>query len=874
MWISDMVDQSATNGMTVMVAEAPQRGAGAAPTAKKAFGVCSTIRVDSHMVYPVFSASTYMYKYHGVEQFDTNDAKTRIVQQPKNGSLNLTERNYSYQYIPNPSLAFNPEGNFDSFVIEVEKGGVKVEIHYLIYVFTPEDGDYDMCKLEEWKISLPSQTTDDPNSWAYSSPLSVLLYEAHSALTGFSNLPSPAVAQTTGSYSSGQITLDTNAAGWGWYIDPTPLDNTDDYLPTADPNIWKAKPGSGAEGKMDMLSVLLHEYGHILGLQHSADPRNFMATTLQPGERRLPSAAELQLMAELVAQIKAEQLAYTPLPGLPPAGGGKEELPIGFAIPAFLAPRRNEGSMAATTNYLGVVNPTLMDGDFGSLNGWLTRGDVSVADNTVTLTESPTAQTQLLQGFMLGENDRVLSFTITAQNLIRNASGPGDAFEVALLDANTGLPVVGAIDLTRSDALLNIQTDGNERMAQGVSKVVNLDGSATYSVALPESLIGTPVLLSFDLLGFGFGDDAAKSSITLADVSLLADVSFAPIARDDNITLDEDTVANGNVLTNDSTDGTAIAYIETMREPAHGSLILADDGSFTYTPEPDFNGNDSFTYRLVDVEGRISNTATVNITVLPVNDAPVSQNAALELDEDDTLVIDLLAYAYDVDGDTLQATVITQPTHGTLTANADGSFTYTPEPDYNGSDSFTWLANDGQLASNIATISLTIRPVNDAPIAPDDRSIVMMAGQSYAFDPLEGASDVDNDPLFVVWVEQPAHGSLIDNGDGTFIYTANLDYVGADRIIWRVSDGELESANTATLSITVNAAKVSNTAPVANDANLSLYEDGELLIDLSALAYDADGDVLQTSIITQPTHGTLVRQSDGHWLYTPRPYRV
>jgi hypothetical protein len=75
-------------------------------------------------------------------------------------------------------------------------------------------------------------------------------------------------------------------ASHGWYLDSTPLDNTDDYLPTADPNIRKAKPGSEAEGKMDMLSVLLHEYGHVLGIEHSADSRDFMAAALQPGERR------------------------------------------------------------------------------------------------------------------------------------------------------------------------------------------------------------------------------------------------------------------------------------------------------------------------------------------------------------------------------------------------------------------------------------------------------------------------------------------------------------------------------------------------------------------------------------------------------------
>lgn len=78
----------------------------------------------------------------------------------------------------------------------------------------------------------------------------------------------------------------------------------DEYLPTSNPQEWIAKPGSDAEGKIDMLTVLLHEYGHALGLEHTADSHDLMATTLQPGVRRLPSAEELDLMAQLVAVAK------------------------------------------------------------------------------------------------------------------------------------------------------------------------------------------------------------------------------------------------------------------------------------------------------------------------------------------------------------------------------------------------------------------------------------------------------------------------------------------------------------------------------------------------------------------------------------------
>lgn len=98
-------------------------------------------------------------------------------------------------------------------------------------------------------------------------------YQLNSITVTFADLPGSSVGQTTGTGPSASITLDKDAAGHGWYIDPTPLDNTDDYLPTSNPNIWQAKPGSEAQGKMDMLSVLLHEYGHALGAEKGRGDR-------------------------------------------------------------------------------------------------------------------------------------------------------------------------------------------------------------------------------------------------------------------------------------------------------------------------------------------------------------------------------------------------------------------------------------------------------------------------------------------------------------------------------------------------------------------------------------------------------------------------
>jgi hypothetical protein len=337
------------------------------------------------------------------------------------------------------------------------------------------------------------------------------------------DLPGGAVGQTVGEGINATITLDDNAANYNWFIDPTPADNSE-YLPTSNPYEWVAKAGSAAYGKMDMLSVLLHEYGHALGIEHSADNHDYMATTLTPGVRRLPSADEMALMQNLIAQAKgdtpslsrgglgwgwgdssAQQVGMnSDLPGNAPA---PMPLPIplgaGFGV-AFLGRLRSsrygginiEGVLpyAPTTQYAVAANATLTNGSLNAADGWTTNGSVDICNGVATLNEISTSQTRLSQVFMLGENDRYLSFTLAGTALDNphplpnpplegagangaapvngyggSGSSPSDAFEVALLDANTGFSVLGSDGLTRTDAFLNLQGDGTQHTSDWTS---------------------------------------------------------------------------------------------------------------------------------------------------------------------------------------------------------------------------------------------------------------------------------------------------------------------------------------------------------------------------------------------------------------------
>src|SRR5207248_2065531 len=145
-------------------------------------------------------------------------------------------------------------------------------------------------------------------------------------------------------------------------------------------------------------------------------------------------------------------------------------------------------------------------------------------------------------------------------------------------------------------------------------------------------------------------------------------------------------------------------------------------GSFTYVHDGSETTSDSFTYKAND--GSLdSNLATVTITVNPVNDAPVANNDSFTTNEETGRAScreSVHGNDTDVENDPLTAVLVTGPTNGTLTLNADCSFTYSPSSNFNGSDSFTYKANDGTLDSNVATVTITINPVNDAPVANND----------------------------------------------------------------------------------------------------------------------------------------------------------
>ncbi len=194
---------------------------------------------------------------------------------------------------------------------------------------------------------------------------------------------------------------------------------------------------------------------------------------------------------------------------------------------------------------------------------------------------------------------------------------------------------------------------------------------------------------------------------------------------------------------------------------------------------------------------------------LQIKGPPAAEDDSYSVVEDGELTVTVgegvLANDEDEENDPLLAVLADPPSHGTLQFSPAGSFTYQPAPDFFGTDHFTYRANDGFFDSNLATVTLTVTGVNDAPVAvPDSYSVFRneTLSVSAANGVLANDQDADDDPLTVQLVQPPVHGTLDLRADGSFDYTPAADYGGPDGFTYKVSDGTVES-NTAAVALEV-----------------------------------------------------------------------
>lgn len=423
--------------------------------------------------------------------------------------------------------------------------------------------------------------------------------------------------------------------------------------------------------------------------------------------------------------------------------------------------------------------------------------------------------------------------------------------------------------LTATDPNLDPLTITVDTVPDSSRGVVRLSGGGAVVVAgqlLSMSQLGglefDPATNASGSAGiFRFTARDGQGGINSQSITLeITPVNDPPTVQNDGYTVAEDSLLEvplPGVKGNDTDPEDDSFVVQPASNPAHGSLTLFGDGSLLYQPNPNYSGPDSFSYRAVDPFNATSAAATVSLEVSAVNDAPTAAGQSVTTAEDTAKSITLSAA--DPDGDALTYKLVTAPLHGALSGSG-GTRTYTPAPDYHGTDSFTFSVNDGTEESGTATVSLTITPVPDAPVATEDAFIVPEDT------PTEldlTASDADGDALTFTLVTPPSEGVLIGSG-ATRVYLPSTNYIGLDSFTFRVSDGARNS-NTATVNLLVTPV---NDPPLALGGSVTLAEDTPINLVLDAS--DPDGDLLAYTLVALPAHGTLMG-SGATRTYTPAP---
>ena len=307
----------------------------------------------------------------------------------------------------------------------------------------------------------------------------------------------------------------------------------------------------------------------------------------------------------------------------------------------------------------------------------------------------------------------------------------------------------------------------------------------------------------------GLSNSGVASGGMLAFLDVNAQ-SGAPVANADTYNVVEDSgltsISAPGVLSNDT--GSASLDAVLVSQVTEGSLTLNPDGSFDFTPPADFSGGATFSY--VANDGVIdSNVAIVNIIVSAVNDAPVASDDAYSTNENTTRNVvapGVLINDVDVDGDVLTAVLQSPTSNGSLTLSSDGSFVYVPNPGTSGIDSFTYVVEDGNTSSNVATAEITVvgNVANVAPVANDDFATTVRRN-AVIINLVSNDTDVDGTVIAssVVIVTQPLRGTLTNNGDGTVTYRSRRSRAGSDAFSYNVLDDAGAVSNNATVRVNI-----------------------------------------------------------------------
>ena len=430
--------------------------------------------------------------------------------------------------------------------------------------------------------------------------------------------------------------------------------------------------------------------------------------------------------------------------------------------------------------------------------------------------------------------------------------------------ANNAAPVANddsasvAEDGTASIAVLGNDTDADlDDLSVSSASLVSGEGVVTHQANAveyaPAADFNGPASISY-VATDGFASDTATVNVTVDPVN------DAPVANADSATTDEDTLVLIDVLDNDTdVDGDTLAISSAAVESGGGNVIV-NEGLLEFTPAT--NSNDDAALSYVVTDGELTATGSVTVEINAVNDAPVANPDTATTEEDTVAVIDVLDNDTDPDGDTLTLSSASVVSGGGSVVVSEGLLDYTPPANSNDPAVLSYVVSDGTLTST-GSVSVTITPVNDAPVAQPDTAETA-EDTVVLIDVLANDTDIDGDALSIA-------SAAVQSGGGTVIVSGDrLEFTPAENstdtatLSYMVSDGEL----TATASVTVTVTP-ENDAPTANPDAATTPEDTTVVIDVLANDSDVEGDPLNLVSAAVESGGGSVVVSGGVVEFTP-----
>ncbi|EJG1631641.1 tandem-95 repeat protein [Vibrio parahaemolyticus] len=449
-------------------------------------------------------------------------------------------------------------------------------------------------------------------------------------------------------------------------------------------------------------------------------------------------------------------------------------------------------------------------------DGQLTdEAKVTVTVNPVN--DAPTIKVDAVESIT---EDAVSTDTVVATLTVRDTDTPKDQLTVSLENNSNGYFVLVGNDVKLTQA--GVDAVNNDEL--------NLK-DLTISASVSDGV--NPTASDSDSLIVNRVNDAPTVENAIADQELSEDFATYTIDLNDAFK-DSDSALNFSVSGNSNV------------------LVSIENGIATISPTADWNGSETLTFTATDPSGE-SISQTVNFTVAPVADIVADKATVVE---DTSTVIKVVGNdTFEGDGKVVSLDTNNGPANGTVSVNPDGSVTYTPNDNYHGTDSFTYIVTSGGVSES-TTVSVDVTPVNDAPVAKDDIATTQ-EDTAVTIDVLSNDTDVDGDKLSIQSATVPEAQGKVEIVDGKLVFTPAENFNGDVEITYTVTDGQL--TDEAKVTVTVN--PVNDAPTIKVDAVESITEDAVSTDTVVATLEVADTDTPEDQLTV-----SLENNSNGYFV--------